>query len=82
MGQVRDLEQTWSHDGLQRLTTENTTLKQRTRQLTEDNQSLADKLTAARSNARFLDRRIADLEVQLLQLAAPSSPTADSPNRA
>ncbi|MCI2421375.1 hypothetical protein MOQ72_28445 [Saccharopolyspora sp. K220] len=75
MGQVRDLEQTWCHDGLHRLITENTTLKHRIRQLTDDNQTLTDKLAAARSNAR------ADLEVQLLQPAAPSTPTTDHPNR-
>jgi hypothetical protein len=79
MGQARDLEHTWSHDGLQRLVTENTTLKQRVRQVTEDNQILTDKLAAARSNARFLDRRIADLELQLLEpteglLRAPRGP--------
>jgi polyhydroxyalkanoate synthesis regulator phasin len=76
MGQVRDLEHTWSHDGLQRLVTENTTLKQRIRLLTDDNQTLTDKLAAARSNARFFDRRIADLEFQLLELS--SSRGADS----
>lgn len=73
MGQVRDLEHTWSHDGLQQLVTENTTLKQRVRQLTSDNQTLTDKLAAARSNARFLDRRIADLELKLLDPAAAST---------
>lgn len=81
MGQLRDLEQTWSHDGPQRLVTENTTLKHRIRQLTEDNQTLTDKLAAARSNARFLDRRIADLELQLLDPTAPPSPATDSPRR-
>lgn len=65
MGQIRDLEQTWSQDGLQRLTTENTSLKQRVRQLTDDNHSLDERLKAARSNARFLDKRVADLEAQL-----------------
>jgi len=78
LGQVRDLEQTWSHDGLQRLVTENTTLKQRIRQLTDDNQTLSDKLAAARSNARFLDRRIADLELQLLAPVAPQSQASDN----
>ena len=81
MGQVRNLEQTWSHDGLQRLVTENTTLKHRLRQLTDDNQALTDKLAAARSNARFLDRRIADLELQLLGPTAPPSPATDSTRR-
>jgi len=72
MGQVRDLEQTWSQDGLQRLVTENTTLKQRIRHLTDDGQSLTGKLAAARANARFLDRRSADLELQLLEPAPPA----------
>ena len=79
MGQVRNLEQTWSHDGLQQLVTENTTLKQRVRRLTADNQTLTDKLAAARSNARFLDRRIADLETQLLE--PTSSPAVESSSR-
>lgn len=71
LGQVRDLDHGWSHDGHQRLVTENTTLKQRIRQLTDDNQALTDKLAAARSNARFLDRRVADLELQLLDNDRP-----------
>ncbi|MGH3466790.1 MAG: DUF6262 family protein [Thermocrispum sp.] len=81
MGQLRDLEHTWSHDGLQQLVTENTTLKQRVRQLTGDNQTLTDKLAAARSNARFLDRRIADLELQLLELATlwPADRASEQP---
>lgn len=66
MGRLRDLEHSWSHDGVQRLTSENTTLKQRIRQLDETNQALDERLKAARSNTRFLDRRIADLESQLL----------------
>ena len=70
MGQIRDLEQTWSQDGLQRLATENTSLKQRIRQLTDANSTLEERLQAARSNNRFLVRRIADLETQLL--AEPS----------
>jgi uncharacterized protein YukE len=70
MGQIRDLEQTWSQDSLQRFATENTSLKQRIRQLTDANSTLEERLQAARSNNRFLDRRIADLETQLL--AEPS----------
>ncbi|MEV7092706.1 hypothetical protein AB0M80_07650 [Amycolatopsis sp. NPDC051045] len=50
---------------LQRITTENTTLKQRVRQLTADNRALEERLTAARSNLRFQDRRLADLEAEL-----------------
>ena len=47
-------------------TSESTTLKQRVRQLTLDNRTLQERLQAARSNVRFADRRIAQLEAQLL----------------
>ncbi|HEV3295636.1 MAG TPA: hypothetical protein VG123_42215, partial [Streptosporangiaceae bacterium] len=66
MGQVRDLEAEWTKESIQRITTENTTLKQRVRQLTGDNRTLDERLKAARSNLRFQDRRVADLEAQLL----------------
>jgi chromosome segregation ATPase len=66
LGQIRDLEAEWTEDTLQRITTENTTLKQRVRGLTTDNRTLQERLTAARSNLRFQDRRLADLEARLL----------------
>ncbi len=66
LGQVRDLEAEWTQDAIQRITTENTTLKQRVRQLTADNRTLEERLKAARSNLRFHDRRVADLEAQIL----------------
>ena len=66
LGQIRDLEAEWTQDAIQRITTENTTLKQRVRQLTTDNRTLDERLKAARSNLRFQDRRVADLEAQLL----------------
>ena len=53
MGQVRDLEAEWTQQAIQRITTENTTLKQRVRQLTQDNRTLEERLQAARSNLRF-----------------------------
>ena len=65
LGQIRDLEAEWTEEALQRLTTENTTLKQRVRQLSADNRALDERLKAARSNLRFQDRRLADLETQL-----------------
>lgn len=65
LGQVRDLEAEWTQDAVQRITTENTTLKQRLRQATADNRALDERLQAARSNLRFQDRRIADLEARL-----------------
>jgi DNA repair exonuclease SbcCD ATPase subunit len=66
LGQVRDLESEWTQEAIQRITTENTTLKQRVRQLTTDKRTLEERLKAARSNLRFHDRRVADLEAQLL----------------
>ena len=65
LGQVRDLQSEWTQENVQRITTENTTLKQRVRTLTADNRTLDEKLKAARENLRFRDKRIADLEAQL-----------------
>ena len=62
---ARDLEAEWTQEAIQRITTENATLKQRVRQLTTDNRTLDERLQAARSNLRFHDKRIADLEAQL-----------------
>lgn len=70
LGQIHDLETEWTEDTIQRITTENVTLKQRVRQLTTDNRTLDERLKAARSNLRFQDRRVADLEAQI---AAPPS---------
>jgi chromosome segregation ATPase len=66
LGRIRDLEAEWTQDSIQHITTENATLKQRVRQLTVDNCTLDERLKAALSNLRFQDRRIADLEAQLL----------------
>ena len=65
LGQVRDLQSEWSQEAIQRITTENTTLKQRVRQLTAGSRTLEEKLQAARSSNRFADRRIAQLEAEL-----------------
>ncbi|MEU1629212.1 hypothetical protein ABZ746_28635 [Streptomyces sp. NPDC020096] len=70
LGQIRDLQAEWTEGTIQRITTENTTLKQRVRQLTTDNRTLDERLKAARSNLRFQDRRLADLEAHI---AAPCS---------
>jgi len=69
LGQIRDLEHDLSPEAAQRLATENTTLKQRVRQLNHGNKTLEDRLEAARSNNRFADRRIAQLEAQLTERA-------------
>jgi hypothetical protein len=65
LGQVRDLQAEWTQEAIQRITTENTTLKRRVRQLTADNRTLEERLQAARSSNRFADRRIAQLEAEL-----------------
>ncbi|WP_326812619.1 DUF6262 family protein [Streptomyces scopuliridis] len=65
LGQIRDLQAEWTEEAIQRITTENTTLKQRVRQLTTDNRTLDERLKAARSNLRFQDRRVADLEARI-----------------
>ncbi len=74
MGQARDAEAGGTADTVQRLTSENTTLKQRLRQLAGENRTLQERLEAARSNVRFADRHIAQLEAQLL--AHPAGPPA------
>ncbi|HEY2199330.1 MAG TPA: DUF6262 family protein [Mycobacterium sp.] len=73
LGRIRDLEAEWTQDDVQRITAENTTLKQRIRQLTADNRTLDERLKAARSNLRFQDRRIADLEARLTEPANPAA---------
>lgn len=76
LGRIRDIEAQWTQDAIQRVTSENTTLKQRLQQLTADNRALDERLQAARSNLRFQDRRIADLEAQL---APPEQVTTAAP---
>jgi hypothetical protein len=70
LGQIRDIQAEYTQDTVHRVVTENSTLKRRVRELTDDNRSLGEKLQAARSNNRFLDKRIADLEAQLLHARA------------
>jgi hypothetical protein len=69
LGQVSDLQADWTEEAIQRITTENTTLKRRVRQLTADNRTVDERLKAARCNLRFQDRRVADL---VAQIADPS----------
>jgi outer membrane murein-binding lipoprotein Lpp len=74
MGQARDAENERAPQAIGQITTANTTLKQRVRQLTQDNRALQERLQAARSNVRFADRRIAQLEAQLLDHPARHDP--------
>lgn len=60
----------WTEESIQRITTENTPLKQRVRQLTADKGTLEERLQAARSNLRFQDRRVADLEARIADAAS------------
>ncbi|TDU03951.1 hypothetical protein EDD99_2400 [Streptomyces sp. 846.5] len=72
MGQIRDFDQMVPGESLQSLTTENTTLKHRVQQLTREHRTLQERLEGARSNLRFADKRIADLEAQVLELLPPT----------
>ena len=78
MGQARDAESEWTPQAIGQITTENTTLKQRVRQLTQDNRALQERLQAARSNVRFADRRMAQLEAQLLDYPPGTAPRAET----
>lgn len=74
LGQIRDLEASYDEDTTQRVAAENATLRQRARQLAQENRAIEEKLQAARSNNRFLDKRIAQLEAELA--ARPSEQEA------
>lgn len=74
MGQLRDFDQMVSGESVQQLTTENITLKHRVRQLTQEYGKLQQRLNGARSNLRFADKRIADLEAQPLELQHSTLP--------
>jgi predicted RNase H-like nuclease (RuvC/YqgF family) len=66
-GTIRDLETPLGTGSAQRITAENTTLHHRIRQLTDEHRTLRERLDAARSTSRFLDRRVADLEAQIAE---------------
>jgi hypothetical protein len=66
-GTIRDLETPLSTGSAQRITAENTTVHHRIRQLTDEHRTLRERLDAARSTSRFLDRRVADLEAQIAE---------------
>ena len=72
LGQLRDTHREHDSDTTERLATDTDALKQRVRDLTAQQRTLEERLQAARSNNRFLDKRIAGLEAQLLA-AQPGS---------
>jgi chromosome segregation ATPase len=71
MGQIRDFDQMVPGESVHALTAENTTLKNRVQQLTREHRTLQERLEGARSNLRFAEKRIANLEAELLD--RPSS---------
>ncbi|MCX4461489.1 hypothetical protein OOK58_02160 [Streptomyces sp. NBC_01728] len=54
-------------DSAPALRAENASLKRRLDQLAQEHRSLQERLEGARSNLRFADKRVADLEIQLLE---------------
>lgn len=72
MGQLRDLDRVVPGEFVQHLSTENATLKRRVDQVTQEHRTLRERLEGARSNLRFAEKRIADLEMQLLGLRPPT----------
>lgn len=66
LGQLRDTQHEHDSDATSRLSAENATLRQRIDNLTAGQRTLEERLQAARSNNRFLDKRIAGLEAKLL----------------
>jgi chromosome segregation ATPase len=64
LGQVRDLQTHWTEQDLIRVVDDNNRLKKQVRQLTSENNDLKNKLSAARDNARFAEKRISVLEAE------------------
>ncbi|MFJ5926467.1 DUF6262 family protein [Kitasatospora sp. NPDC092948] len=67
MGRIRDLELDLPADAVQRVVTENTTLKQQLRTATGENRTLTSRLAAARDNNRSLERRMSEFHAQFLE---------------
>ena len=71
MGQIRDLAREWPRESAQRITTGkrittgNTTLRQRVRHLTQENRVLEERLQAAPLQQPVRRRGIAQLEAQI-----------------
>lgn len=67
LGKIRDLELDLPADAVQRLTTENATIKRQIQTLTADNRKLTERLAASRDNYRAQEREIANLQGLLLE---------------
>lgn len=70
-GTIRDLQTPLTGGSAQHITAENTTLHNRIHQLTDEHRTLRERLAAARSTSRFLDRRAAELEAQIAEHILP-----------
>ncbi|MFF4350348.1 hypothetical protein [Streptomyces sp. NPDC001530] len=79
MGCLRDFGQTVPGESVQALVSENTNLEHRVQQLTREHRLPQERVEGSRSNLRFADKRIADLEAQLLELRPPASDTTGQP---
>lgn len=67
LGRIRDLEDALPADAVQNLRTENATLKRNEQALRAEVQELSEQLVAARENNRFYSKRVATLEMDLLE---------------
>lgn len=76
LGQIRDLEHDLPPDGVQHLISENHTLKAKAQRDAHQIGQLETRLAGARDNNRFLDKRVADLEVELLDCRAETGQPA------
>ena len=75
LGQVRDLQTGWTEEDRVRLITENLELKRKVRDLETERRNVTERLSAARDNNRFADRRRAELEARILELQqGPAAP--------
>lgn len=66
LGKIQDLECDLPPDGVQRLVAAHQDLRRQLQSSEQNCRRLEERLSAARENARFLDKRVADLEIRLL----------------
>jgi hypothetical protein len=66
LGRIRNVEHDLPEDGIARTIIENHHLRAQVRQLSQDNRRLEERLAGARDTDGFFDKRIAELEAELL----------------
>jgi hypothetical protein len=66
LGRIRDLELDLPQDAVQHLVTENSTLKQHNSTLAAEVKTRTDRLSVARGNNRSLEKRLSELQAELL----------------